>query len=181
MKTYTYSFFARLVYRFSNIPATILMALYLLSSLLGLLTEWYYIFPLALNFAIIYFINRFFFRSYKTFPFQIEADNEKLICSDYFFSQKKIEIKHSDITEIRGGLFSGNTSRPIYLYCEKLNETVGLHSHIKNHNDLLTTILSNIPQKLYNDLLDKTKELADIKSVKFKKGGRKKKSGKTGL
>jgi hypothetical protein len=170
MKEYTYSFFAKLVYRFANIPATILMLLYMLSSLVGIMNSWYYIFPLALNIAIIFFINRFYFRSYKSFPFRIEANNTKMICSDYFFSNKKIEIDHADISDIKGGLFSGNTSRPIYLISEKHNETIGLHSHIKNHNELLTTILSNIPQELYNRLLEQTKELAEVKSVKFRKG-----------
>ena len=177
MKTYKYSFFAKFVYRFANIPATILMVLYFLSSLIGLLNEWFYVFPLLLNGAIIYFINRFYFRSYKIFPFQIEADNTKMICSDYFFSKKKFEVPYNDLTKITGGLFSGNTSRPIYLYCEKLDETIGLHSHIKNHNELLTTILSNIPKKLYDEMLEKTKELAEVKSVKGKIRKDKKKSG----
>ncbi len=177
MRTYTYSFFAKFVYRFANIPATLIMLMYMLSSLAGLFTEWYYIFPFALNIAIIYFINRFYFRSYKMFPFHIEADNQKLVCSDYFFSKKKLELYHHEITDIKGGLFSGNTARPIYLYTEKHNETIGLHSHIKSHNELLTIILSNIPQDLYNKLLEQTKALADVKSEKFKKGKGKKKSG----
>jgi len=81
-----------------------------------------------------------------------------MICSDYFLSNKVVEIKLSDITEVKGGIFSGHPSRPIYLFDEKRNIKLGINQHIKDSNKLVTTILQNINQNLYNELLDGMKD-----------------------
>lgn len=145
------------------------MGIHFISSFIGMMTEWYLVFPLLINGLVIYLLNRFFIRSYKTFPFLIYADNEKMICTDYFLSSKKIEINHSDIIEIKGGMFSGNTSRPIYIRDGKTNEIIGLHAHVKNYNKLVTTILSNIDKELYNGLLEKAKDLRLDKKISDRK------------
>ena len=174
MQKFQYSFFAKLVYRYANIPATLLMGIHLLSSFIGMFNDWIIVFPFLINAIVIYLLNRFFFKSYKTFPFLIFADNEKMICTDYFFSEKKIEIRYSDIGEIKGGMFSGNTARPIYIRDGRTNETIGLHTHVKDYNKLVTIILSNIKQELYNDLLEKAKDLRLDKKIAKKKKDKKK-------
>ena len=171
MHKFQYSSFAKFVYRYANIPATLLMGLHLVSSFIGMLNDWVIIFPFIINAVVLYLLNRFFFKSYKTFPFLIYADNEKMVCTDYFFSRKKIEIKFGSICEIRGGMFSGNTSRPLYIKDCTNNETIGLHAHVKDYNKLVTIILSNINQDLYDKLLEKTKDLRlDKRLIKHKKG-----------
>ncbi len=169
MQKHSYSFFAKLVYRYANIPATFLMGLHFISSLIGMLNDWIMVFPLLINGLVIILLNRFYFRSYKTFPFLIYADNEKMICTDYFMSKKKLEIYHSDIVEMRGGMFSGNTSRPVYIKDGRSNETIGLHAHVKNYNKLITTILSNVSQELYDGLLENAKEARLDKKIAGRK------------
>lgn len=174
MTKYKYSFIAAFIYRYANIPASLLLLLYASTSLAALLNNWKYILPLLLNLILLYILNRFYFKSYKYFPFEISADNEKMICSNFYLSAKKIELKYSEITEIKGGLFSGNLSRPVYIYSGKNNITIGLHSHLTGFNKLLTTILSNINQPLYNKLLEEAKLLSPKeKNIRANKKARK--------
>ncbi|NOX18890.1 MAG: hypothetical protein GXO87_11485 [Chlorobi bacterium] len=160
MKKFGYSFWAKLIYRFANFPISFLLIFYLFVSLVGMIKSWIYVFPFAVNALILFFMNRFYFKSYKLFPYKIEANNEKLVCADFFMSDKKVEIYHSDITEIRGGLFSGQPIRPVYVTDGKQNLTIGFNSHLKGYNELITIILSNIEQDLYAGILDAIKEMA---------------------
>lgn len=166
MKTFTYSIFARLFYRYANIPITLLLLLSLLSAMGGVYTSWFYIFPLLIDIIIIYAINRYYIKSYIFFPYKIEADNERLVCSDFFFSRKIIELDHDSITRITGGIFSGNIARPIYLHDDDNEITIGFNNHLKNYDKLLTIILSNIKQDLYDDLLEKIKNFGISKRNK---------------
>lgn len=159
MITFKYSGFAKFIYRYANIPSTIILLIHLLYSLAMLLENWIYIFPLTINALVIYFINRFYLKSYKTFHFRIETDNEKMICKDFINKNKVVDIYYTEITNITGGIFSGNAARPIYIHTHK--HVIGFHAHLRDFNKLITIILSNIPQVLYNDLLGKIKELGE--------------------
>jgi len=81
-----------------------------------------------------------------------------MICSDFFFSDKRIELKLSDISDLKGGIFSGHPSRPIYIFSEKHDLKIGINQHIKGYNKLLTIILQNITQPLYSKLLETMKD-----------------------
>jgi hypothetical protein len=163
MKIFTYSAFAKIFYRYANIPITLLLLLSLLTALAGIYTNWIYIFPALFDITVIYVINRYYIKSYKRFPYKIEANNEKMICADYLFSDKLIELDHTSITKITGGIFSGNLARPIYLHDENNNIVISFNNHLKNYDKLLTIVLSNITQELYNDLLTKAKDTRIIK------------------
>ncbi|MBN1300067.1 MAG: hypothetical protein JW995_02540 [Melioribacteraceae bacterium] len=177
MRRFNYSLFAKLFYRYANIPASILLIFYTIPSLAEIYQNRLYAIPVLINILIFVLLNRFYIKSYRTFPFSIEADNEKMICTDYFFSDKKIEVRYENIENITGGLFSGNTSRPLYIHYSPTNEVIGIHAHLKNYDKLVTIILSNVKQHLYNEILEKTKALrTDNKSKRDKK-----KSGVTGL
>ncbi|MBK7105765.1 MAG: hypothetical protein IPH62_10820 [Ignavibacteriae bacterium] len=103
---------------------------------------------------------------YKTFPFKIEINNEEMICSDFVLNNRKVTIKHSDIMDITGGIFSGRTYKPLQVIT---NETkIGISPHLKNYNELLKIILTNVTKKLYLKLLDDIKSSA-INSPKQKK------------
>jgi hypothetical protein len=116
---------------------------------------WYSVFPVIINGAVIYLLNRFYFRSYKTFPFAIDLDNEKMICYDFMRRKKKVELKLIDIDSISGGIFSKRSTKPIIMESSKNNISIGIHPHIRNFNKLLTIILSNIDQDLYDKLLQR--------------------------
>ncbi|MFZ1290552.1 MAG: hypothetical protein WAR79_10700 [Melioribacteraceae bacterium] len=89
---------------------------------------------------------------YKTFPFKIETNNEEMICSDFVINDRKVTIKHSDITDINGGIFSGRTYKPLYIITDETK--VGISPHLKNYNELLKIILTNVSKQLYLKLLD---------------------------
>jgi hypothetical protein len=86
-----------------------------------------------------------------------------MICSDYFNKSKVVELKHSEIDKIEGGIFSKNLARPIYIKCTSENLTIGVHNHLRDFNKFLTIVLSNIDQELYLSLLEKIKEQAPKK------------------
>ena len=52
--------------------------------------KWYFVFPALINLVVILWINKYFIKTYKMFPFEIEVDNEKIICRDFLI----IEVIH---------------------------------------------------------------------------------------
>lgn len=157
MKTYTYPFFSKLFYRYGNIPVTLLLIVYLAASVVGIFEHWYFIFFVLINLLLIVSLNKYYIKTYILFPFKITANNEKIICTEYFLSKKTIEIKLQDIDKITGGIFSGFPTRPIYLHDSNQNVTVGFYSHAGKFNELLKTILQNINDTLYSELIEKIK------------------------
>ncbi len=155
MLIFKYSLPAKLIYRYGNFIITPLLSIHLISSLFLLTKEWYFSILTIVNLAILIIANVYYIKTYKLFPFEVKADNEKLVCGNFFFSKKEITIKHCDIEKIEGGIFSSYPTRPIYIYDGKNSIKIGFYSHVSNFQKLLTIILSNIPQKLYNDLIDK--------------------------
>ncbi len=152
MKTFRYTFLPRLLYRYSVIPVNFLLLFYLFVSILVIAKDWRFIFPLLINVILLYILNRFYLKMYKSFPFQIKVNNEEMICSDFVFKKKSIKIKHIDIVSIKGGIFSGGMFAPLYVSTKDI--TIGISQHIKDYNELLKIILSNIPSKLYVELLN---------------------------
>lgn len=159
MIIYKYSFFAKLMYRYGNIPLSILLLIYLGASIIGMLTHWYFVFFAVINIAIIVWLNRYYIKTYKLFPFTISADNERLVCSDFFFTSKTVEIKFENIDKITGGIFNGYPTRPVYIHNSIQNITIGFYSSAGKFNELLLTIVKNINEGLYQQLIDKMKEL----------------------
>ena len=175
MITFKYSLFSKIIFRYANIPATLFLLLYLVSSFLYIFQEWYYIFPFLLNLIIIIIMNRYYLRSYKLFPYKVEINNEKMICSDYFYKSKHHEINLSDIDLIEGGSLSGTPAKPIYIHTEKEDLLIGLSPHMKNHNKLVTIILSNVRQEVYDDVLAIATEISESNKALFSKAKKEKK------
>lgn len=166
MVTFKYTFFSRIFYRYSVIPVNLLLLFYIFISLISISSDWKLVFPLLIKIILLYIFNRFYFKMYKTFPFKIEINNEEMICSDFVLNNRKVTIKHSDIMDITGGIFSGRTYKPLQVIT---NETkIGISPHLKNYNELLKIILTNVTKKLYLKLLDDIKSSA-INSPKQKK------------
>ncbi len=152
METFKYSFFSKIIYRYSNIPVT-LLALYVFSlSFLFLFDNLWFVLPLTLSGAVIITVNKVFFHGYRFFPFEIKVDNKKMICTDFYNSKKKIVIPFVDVDKIEGGFFSGKPTKPIYIYANN-TKTIGITPHIKNQNKLLTIILSKVKKSVYNTAL----------------------------
>lgn len=173
MSTHKYSLFARFIYRWANIPLSLILGFYLIVYILAAFYQWYYVFAVLFEGAILFFLNRYYIRGYKLFPYKISIDNEKMICEDFLFSNKKITIYLKDITEIKGSIFSGNKARPLYIYDVNNNQTIAIRIHLKGYNQVVTKILSNVSKDLYDSLLDRMKEFNE--SVSLLRNKRKKK------
>jgi len=172
MITFKYSLIAKIIYRYANIPITLFLALYMISSFIFMLHTWYYFFPFLLNLIIIIVLNRYYFRTYKLFPFRIDINNQKMVCRDFLNKSKQIEIIINDIDEIDGGVLSGTPSKPIFIHDERNDIVVGISPNLKESNKLITIILSNIRKTLYDQVLNQMKEFNDLNSIKTIKKAR---------
>ncbi len=162
MRKFKYPITAQFIYRFANIPVTLLLVVHLLLLIWGMTYDWKYALPALLNIIIIYVLNRFYFKMYKLFPYKIQVNSEKMIFSDFFFQKKVITMNYKDIADIRGGIFSGKPAKPIYIL-DKNNNIIGINQHLKDFNAFLTILLSHIPKDLY------VKVLKDIEALKDKR------------
>ncbi|MCF8259750.1 MAG: hypothetical protein K9J12_03175 [Melioribacteraceae bacterium] len=180
MKEFKYPLLAKFVYRWANVPLTFLLLIHWASSVIGLTESWTYSLPLIINTAVIILLNLFYFRSYKTFPFKFQIDNEKMICSDYMNGDKIVELNLKDIDKLKGGIFTGQPTRPIYIEATSKNIRIGMHQHVKGLNKMLTIILSNVSDELYNQMLSDAKLLNDAQKelIKNRASKKKKKKGK---
>jgi hypothetical protein len=158
MKTFKYNLIPKIIYRYANIPANLILVFYLLASVLGLSNDWKFIFPLLITIMLLYVLNKFYLKMYKSFPFNIQIDNVKMICSDFVINNRNIVIELSDILKIKGGIFSGRAYMPLYISTDKIK--LGISPHIKDYNKLLTIILTNVSKELYESLLDDIKNIA---------------------
>ncbi|NJD23092.1 MAG: hypothetical protein FIA82_10565 [Melioribacter sp.] len=163
MKTYKYSIFWKVLYRYGNIPLTFFLLIYLITSVIGLLSHWYFIFFLFINLLIIIWLNKYYIKTYRLFPFEISADNEKIICKNFLLSKKEVEVRMEDIDRLTGGIFSGYQTRPVYIHDSKQNITIGLYASAGKFPELLKIILQNIREDLYKDLVGRVTELRDKK------------------
>jgi hypothetical protein len=121
--------------------------------------HWYVIFLFIINVAILVSLNKYFIKTYRFFPFQIIANNQKMICSNFFLNKKQIEIKYSDIKKIEGGILSDRLTKPIYLLDVNGKILLGFYSHTGVFSKLLETIIKNVNEDLYQQLLTRMKKI----------------------
>lgn len=161
MQTFEYPILAKFFYRYINILITTFLFLFTIVSLYVSFQKWYFIFLAIFNLIVIVLLNRTYFYSYKTLPFKILSDNEKIICSKFFMSKKEVVIFYIDINSISGGIFSGMPMRAVYLSDSKGN-LISFYSHVGKFNELLKTILRNVTDEVYNSQLEKLKKISSL-------------------
>lgn len=154
MLTFTYPLIPKLVYRYANIPLTIFLVMYLFLSIIAIRASSISIVPAVINIILIYALNRYYFRLYKSFPYKIEVDDVKMICSDFPFSSKIVQIRFEDIERVSGSIFSGFRNKPVTIYDGRQNISVSFSLHLSKINDLLTIILSKIRKEKSEELLE---------------------------
>jgi hypothetical protein len=103
-------------------------------------------------------VNRQYFTLYKIIPYNIEADNEKLLCSDFIFSKKVVTIYYKDIVKLKGGMFENKMSGVMKVYDEKNSVTLGFYTKLNNSSRLVTIILSKVKKELYDEVLERLTE-----------------------
>lgn len=156
-QTFTYPFLFRIIFRYGNIIITPLLLLYTIPLVTFLDEKIILAFPLLVNLLIIYFLNRHYFRLYKTLPYRIEADNEKIICSKFFLSKKNVVIYYNEVSSLSGGIFENKISGLMKVCDGKNNLCIGFYQRLNNSGKLATILLSKVNRELYDLVLDKIK------------------------
>jgi hypothetical protein len=156
-QTFTYPFLFRIIFRYGNIIITPLLLLYTIPLVTFLDEKIILAFPLLVNLFLIYFLNRHYFNLYKILPYLIEADDEKITCSEFFLSKKEIVIYYNDITSISGGIFDNKISGVMKVCDGKNNLCIGFYQRLNNSGKLATIILSKVRRELYDIVLEKIK------------------------
>ena len=154
-QTFTYPFLFRLIFKFGNIIITLLLILYSIPLLVSLDQKKILVIPLLVSLLVIYFLNRHYLTLYKILPYKIEADDEKIVCSKFFLSNKEIIISYDNIKSLSGGLFENKMSGVMQVCDGKNNVCFGFYNRMRNSNKLATIILSQVKRELYDEVLEK--------------------------
>jgi len=154
-QTFTYPLLFRFIFRYMNFIITILLLLYTIPLVVFLSEKIVLAFPLIVNLLIIFFLNRHYFHLYKILPYQIESDDEKIICSKFYLSKKEIVIYYNDITLLSGGIFENKISGIMNVLDGKNNVHIGFYKKLNNSVKLATIILSKVNRELYDVALEK--------------------------
>ncbi|NWF51292.1 MAG: hypothetical protein HXY49_12210 [Ignavibacteriaceae bacterium] len=153
MRTFTYSFFSRLILKFGNIPVTILLSLYLGYFVVKLDKNLLFLLPIVITLLLIYFLNKHYLILFQNLPYRIQADDDKMICDKFMFSKKVHTVFFNDIESLTGGIFSGRTYGLMKVFDKRNNITIAFYHRISNAKLLETLILSRISKELYDSVL----------------------------
>jgi hypothetical protein len=113
-------------------------------------------------------VNRTYLTYYKIIPYKIEADDDKMICSDFMFSKNDVTIYFKDIDNLSGGIFSGKSSGIMKVNDSKSKFQVGFSQKMKNSEKLIALILSKVPKDLYNEVINNLTERRHRKKTNSK-------------
>jgi hypothetical protein len=154
MQTFTYSLLFKIVFRFGNIFITLLLSIYLIPVFYNIDQNKYLIIPLIISVIVLYVVNRTYLTYYKILPYKIEADDEKMICSNFLFSEKVVTIYYKDIDLLKGGVFSGKSSGMMRIRDGKSKLQVGFSQKMIDSEKLIALILSKVSKSIYNEVIE---------------------------
>jgi hypothetical protein len=154
-QTFTYPFLFRIIFRYGNIIITPLLLLYTIPLVTFLDEKIILAFPLLVNLFILYYLNRHYFYLYKILPYLIEADDEKITCSQFFLSKKEIVIYYNDVASLSGGIFENRISGLMKICDGKNNVCFGFYHRLNNSSKLATILLSKVNRNIYDNVLEK--------------------------
>jgi len=156
-QTFTYPFIFRIIFRYGNIFVTPILILYSIPLFYFLDEKPILAFPILVNLGIIYFLNRHYLNLYKIMPYRIQADDEKIVCSNFFLSNKEITIYYNDISSLAGGIFHNKISGLMKVCDDRNYVCIGFYHRLSNSSMLATIILSKVKRELYDNVLEKIK------------------------
>ena len=163
MQTFTYPFYAKLIYRFGNVFATIFLVLHQIPLVLGADENLYLLIPLIISLWLLYYVNKKYLALYKVMPYKIEADDEKIICTDFIFSDKEVIIYYKDIDSLSGGIFEAKI-RGVMKVCDGKNKIcIGFSERMKDSKTLMTSILSKVRKEIYDEVIERLSALKKVK------------------
>jgi len=155
MQTFTYTPFFKLIYKYGNIPATILLSLYAASLAVNLDKGLIFIVPFVITFLVIYFLNRHYLLLYKILPYKISIDDEKMVCSDFLFYKYEVTIYFKDIVSLEGGVYAGKLNGIMKVKDGANNRSIGFYDRIKEARKLETRILSKVNKPIYDEVIER--------------------------
>ncbi len=152
-QTFHYSPFMKFVYRYLNIPTTLLLLLYLLPVVLTYKGEAIQIFTVILLVIVIIVLNLFYWNFYTTIPYEIKTDENKITISKFMKNDRTEEIAYSSITNLSGGIFEGRISGLMKVHYGN-SKHFGFFQRIKNAKFLEAILLSKVDKNIYDKVLD---------------------------
>lgn len=171
MKTFKLSFFAKIIYRYAHIPLVLVLLFYIVISLIGVNKDLNNLFPLLINFILLFLINKFYLKSYRLYPLEIDIDNEKIVFRKFRIKGDSLTVRISDIKDVEGSVFGTKISAPLLITDSKTNRTVGIPQQMNGFNEILKIVLSNVNEPLYESLL---KKMSESRGIDFKDKKRRK-------
>ena len=154
-QVFNYPFLFRIIFRYGNIIVTSLLVVYSIPLAFYVDERKILLIPLIVTIFIIYFLNKHYLNLYKILPYKIIADNEKLVCTDFFLSKKKFTIFYEDIALLSGGIFENKISGVMKVCDGKNGICIGFYHRMNNSGKLATIILSKVKRELYDEVLEK--------------------------
>lgn len=159
MVKHRYNILIRILYCYGNILISFLMVINIAVFIPQIKTAKIFYFPIIAALLILYLVNRFYFLLYKTFPLEISADNEKLICENFIFNKKRKEtVYYKDIKSISGGIFEGRLNGMMKIK-DKNNLSIAFSHRISDSSNLIAKILSKVDKKIYDEAVDNLSKL----------------------
>lgn len=154
-QVFTYPLLFKLIFRYGNIIATLLLILYSISIAIYVDERKLLLIPLIVTVFVIYFLNKHYLNLYKILPYKIIADHDKIICSEFFLSKKEFIIDYDDIESLSGGIFENKMSGVMKVCDGRQLVCFGFYQKLKNSGKLATIILSKVNRDLYDEVLEK--------------------------
>ena len=154
MKEYTYPLFFKFLYRYANIPLTVLLIILLVPLVINLDNNLLLLIPLVITLLMIYFLNKFYITLYKIVPFKIYSTDDQLICKNFLFSHRLEDIAFGEIESLKGGIFEGSVNGLMRVN-SKNNLSIGFYHSINKSKELETLILSKVNRNIYDEIVKK--------------------------
>jgi hypothetical protein len=151
MKVFSYSYFYRFLYRYGNIPVTLILLVYILAFAASLHKGYFYYIFFIIIAALIYKINKFYLTLYKIVPVRFTLEDEQIVCSGYIFRKKKtVNVKYADIGRLEGGVFDRKFTGLMKIYDTHNNICIGFFQQLKDARVFETFLLNKVPKEVYD-------------------------------
>lgn len=159
MQVFTYPIFWKFIYRYTNIIITPPVLIVTLAFVSNVDRNPFFLIPVFISLGLLYLLNKSYLEFYKMIPYKIEADDEKLVCSQFLFRNKTLTIYFKDVESLSGGMFSGKFKGVMKVSDGKNKIAIGFFDKINNSTKILTLILNKVDQKIYDDVIENIKSL----------------------
>jgi hypothetical protein len=132
--------------------------MYIVPSVDHLDKDFVFLIPIIISLALIYYLNKQFILLYKIIPYKIETHDDRLVCSNFIFQEKVVEVYFQDIDSLKGGIYEGKFRGLLKIYDGKNKVTIGYFNKLKDSNNLGTILLSKVRKTVYDEVINKISE-----------------------